>query len=363
MDLQLVQGSLIEATLAGMGPDVALMIAEDQPVNFAIRGALQDLTKFEDYETVLGRFYDSALVPFWYEGGLYALPDTQVFNMLFYRTDVFGELGIQAPRTWEDFYAILPVIQRNNLQITVQDIFPAVFLQNGGSYYSEDGTRSLLDSQTAIDAMTTYTDLYVKYGFEIKTDFYSRFRSGELVMSIQPYNMYNQLMVAAPEINGLWAMVPIPGMENGDGSINDTQNATVTGTVMLDSCEDKEAAWEFMKWWSEDEVKAQYAISLEGMLGASARFTPANRETLAMLPWSDTELEELKNAWESIVGIPQLPGSYYTARGLTNAFRSICYSGQFPRYAMRLQTKYINEEITRKRKEFGLDTAGGEEGQ
>ncbi len=363
VDLQLVQGSLIEATLAGMGPDVALMIAEDQPVNFAIRGALQDLTKFEDYETVLGRFYDSALVPFWYEGGLYALPDTQVFNMLFYRTDVFGELGIQAPRTWEDFYAILPVIQRNNLQITVQDIFPAVFLQNGGSYYSEDGTRSLLDSQTAIDAMTTYTDLYVKYGFEIKTDFYSRFRSGELVMSIQPYNMYNQLMVAAPEINGLWAMVPIPGMENGDGSINDTQNATVTGTVMLDSCEDKEAAWEFMKWWSEDEVKAQYAISLEGMLGASARFTPANRETLAMLPWSDTELEELKNAWESIVGIPQLPGSYYTARGLTNAFRSICYSGQFPRYAMRLQTKYINEEITRKRKEFGLDTAGGEEGQ
>lgn len=363
VDLQLVQGSLIEATLAGMGPDVALMIAEDQPVNFAIRGALQDLTVFEDYEEVLGQFYDSAVVPFWYEDGLYALPDTQVFNMLFYRTDVFDELGIEAPETWEDFYAILPVIQRNNLQITVQDIFPALFMQNGGSYYSEDGTKSLLDSQTAIDAMTTYTDLYVKYGFEIKTDFYSRFRSGELVMSIQPYNMYNQLMAAAPEINGLWEMAPIPGIQNEDGSINNTQNATVTGTVMLDSCEDKESAWEFMKWWSRDDVKAQYATSLEGMLGASARFTPANQGTLAMLPWSDEELEELTSAWEDIIGIPQLPGSYYTARGLTNAFRSICYSGDFPRYAMRLQTKYINEEITRKRQEFGLATAGEESGQ
>lgn len=363
VDLQLVQGSLIEATLAGMGPDVALMTAEDQPVNFAIRGALQDLTVFEDYEEILDQFYDSAVTPFWYEGGLYAIPDTQVFNMMFYRTDVFEELGIEAPGTWEDFYAILPVIQRNNLQITVQDIFPALYLQKGGAYYSEDGTKSLLDSQTAIDAMTTYTDLYVKYGFEIKTDFYSRFRSGELVMSIQPYNMYNQLMAAAPEINGLWEMAPIPGIPNGDGSINATQNATVTGTVMLDSCEDKEAAWEFMKWWSKDEVKAQYAISLEGMLGASARFTPANKGTLAMLPWSDEELEELTSAWENITGIPQLPGSYYTTRGLTNAFRSICYSGDFPRYAMRLQTKYINEEITRKREEFGLTTAGEESGR
>ncbi len=356
VDLQLVQGSLIEATLAGMGPDVALMIGEDQPVNFAIRGALQDLTEFSDYKEVLGRFYDSAVTPFWYEGGLYALPDTQVFNMLFYRTDVFSELDIEAPKTWTEFYSILPVIQRNNLQVTVQDIFPALLMQNGGSYYNESGTKSLLDSQVAIDAMTTYTDLYVKYGFEVKTDFYSRFRSGELVMSIQPYNMYNQLMVAAPEINGLWEMAPIPGVPKADGTIDNSQNASVTGSVMLDSCKDKEAAWEFMKWWSSDEVKAKYAVSLEGMLGASARFTPANIQTLGMLPWSDEEVVTLTAAWDNVIGIPQLPGSYYTSRGLTNAFRSIVYNADFPRYAMRLQTKYINEEITRKRQEFNLST-------
>lgn len=360
VDLQLVQGSLIEATLAGMGPDVALMVGEDQPVNFAIRGALQDLTEFPDYEQVVERFYDSSVMPFWYEGGLYALPDTQVFNMLFYRTDVFEELGIRAPETWEEFYAILPVIQRNNLQITVLDIFPALYLQNGGTYYSEDQTRALLDSQEAIDAMTTYTDLYVKYGFEIKTDFYSRFRSGELVMSIQPYNMYNQLMVAAPEINGLWAMAPIPGVEGAEGQVNNSQNATVTGSVMLNSCQDKDAAWEFMKWWADGEVKAKYAVALEGILGASARFTPANKDTLALLPWSQEEVDTLTQAWENVIGIPQLPGSYYTARGLTNAFRSIVYNGDFPRYAMRVQNKYINEEITRKRQEFGLSTGMGE---
>ncbi len=356
VDLELVQGSLIEATLAGMGPDVALLVAEDQPVNFAIRGALYDLSQFEDFEQVTKRFYDAAVMPFWYNGGCYALPDTQVFNMLFYRTDVFADLGITAPDTWQDFYDLLPIIQRNNLQITVQDLFATLYFQQGGTYYNETGTRSLLDSEMAIDAMEAYTDLYTTYGFEVKTDFYSRFRSGELVMSIQPYNVYNQLTVAAPEISGLWEMLPIPGTVMEDGSINRAQNTTVTGSIMLESAKNKEAAWEFMKWWSREDTKASYGISLEGLMGPSARFTPANIDTMVLLPWSNDELEGLMEAMELCVGIPQLPGSYYTSRGLTNAFRTIVYNDEMPQSVMKLQTRYINEEITRKREEFGLIT-------
>ncbi len=356
VDLELVQGSLIEATLAGMGPDVALLVAEDQPVNFAIRGALYDLSQFDDFEEVTQRFYDAAVMPYWYNGGCYALPDTQVFNMLFYRTDVFADLGITPPDTWEDFYSLLPIIQRNNLQITVQDLFATLYFQQGGSYYNANGTRSLLDGETAINAMKAYTDLYTTYGFEVKTDFYSRFRSGELVMSIQPYNVYNQLTVAAPEISGLWEMRPIPGTMMPDGSVNRAQNTTVTGSIMLESAKNKDAAWEFMKWWSREDTKASYGISLEGLMGPSARFTPANIDTMALLPWSNEELDSLMEAMELCVGIPQLPGSYYTARGLTNAFRSIVYNEEMPQSVMKLQTRYINEEITRKREEFGLTT-------
>lgn len=356
VDLELVQGSLIEATLAGMGPDVALLVGEDQPVNFAIRGALYDLSRFDDFEQVTERFYDAAVEPFWYNGGCYALPDTQVFNMLFYRTDVFEDLGITAPDTWADFYDLLPIIQRNNLQITVQDLFATLYFQQGGSYYNEAGTRSLLDSEVAINAMEAYTDLYTTYGFEVKTDFYSRFRSGELVMSIQPYNVYNQLTVAAPEISGLWEMLPIPGTPMADGTVNRAQNTTVTGSIMLESAKNKDAAWEFMKWWSRADTKASYGISLEGLMGPSARFTPANIDTMALLPWSNDELDGLMQAMALCVGIPQLPGSYYTARGLTNAFRTIVYNDEMPQSVMKLQTRYINEEITRKREEFGLTT-------
>ncbi len=354
VDLMLVQGSLIEATLAGTGPDVALFTAEDQPVNFAIRGALQDLSVFDGWEEVKSRFYDSATVPFEYEGGWYGVPETQMFNMLFYRTDVFGELGIEPPETWEEFYNILPVIQRNNLQVTTQDLFPTLLFQNGGSYYNERHTAALLDSAEAVDAMRTYTNLYTQYGFEVKTDFYSRFRSGEVVMSIQPYNMYNQLVVAAPEITGRWDMAPIPGTVREDGSIDRSASSAVTATIMLAAAEDKEAAWAFIEWWSRDDVKARYGIQIEGLLGGSARFTPANVGTLEALPWPETQMENLKEAMSALKAIPQIPGSYYTARAITNAFRSVVYNDEPVRKALAEQNGMINYEISRKREEFGL---------
>lgn len=360
VELMLVQGSLIEATLAGTGPDVALFTAEDQPVNFALRGALQDLSEFEGWEEVKGRFYDSAMAPFEYNGGWYGVPETQLFNMMFYRTDVFAELGIEPPSTWEEFYTILPVIQRNNLQVTTQDLFATLLFQNGGTYYNDSHTVALLDSAEAVEAMQTYTDLYTQYGFEVKTDFYSRFRSGEVVLSIQPYNMYNQLVAAAPEINGRWDMVPIPGTPREDGSIDRSASSILTTTIMLAGAKDKQASWEFIEWWSRDEVKAEYGSRIEALLGGSARFTPANIGTLESLPWPEEQFENLREAMAQLKGIPQIPGSYYTARAITNAFRTVVYSDEPVRRVLMNQNEMINYEIARKREEFGLDREAGE---
>lgn len=360
VELMLVQGSLIEATLAGTGPDVALFTAEDQPINFALRGALQDLSEFEGWEEVKGRFYDSAMAPFEYNGGWYGVPETQLFNMMFYRTDVFASLGIEPPSTWEEFYKILPVIQRNNLQVTTQDLFATLLFQNGGTYYNDSHTAALLDSVEAVDAMQTYTDLYTQYGFEVKTDFYSRFRSGEVVLSIQPYNMYNQLVAAAPEINGRWDMVPIPGTLREDGSIDRSASSILTATIMLAGAKDKQASWEFIEWWSRDDVKAEYGTRIEALLGGSARFTPANIGTLESLPWPEEQFVNLQEAMAQLKGIPQIPGSYYTARAITNAFRSVVYSDAPVRRVLMNQNEMINYEITRKREEFGLDREAGE---
>src|SRR5690606_11065860 len=57
VNLKLVQmHTLLPATLAGQGPDVAMQIDNDIPVNFAMRNSSVDLTQFADFAEVETRF-------------------------------------------------------------------------------------------------------------------------------------------------------------------------------------------------------------------------------------------------------------------------------------------------------------------
>ena len=63
-----------------------------------------------------GAFGDTAIVPYTYDNGVYALPDSQSFYLMFYRTDVFEALDLEVPESWDDFLAATAVLQRNNMQ-------------------------------------------------------------------------------------------------------------------------------------------------------------------------------------------------------------------------------------------------------
>lgn len=88
-------------------------------------------------------------------------------------------------------------------------------------------------------------------------------------IAIQAYTMANLLNVSAPEINGLWDMAPLPATVGEDGTLSRAQTSTVTACVMFDACEDKEAAWEFLKWFTSADVQAEYGIQLEQDNGRS----------------------------------------------------------------------------------------------
>src|SRR5690606_26674533 len=117
VDLKLVAGSaLLPATLAGSGPDVAIGQSNSIPVNYALRNAVYDLTKFDDFEDVKTRFMDSAMTPYTIGDSIYALPEQQIFLMMFYRTDIFQELGLTPPQTWKEVTEMIPSLQKHNLE-------------------------------------------------------------------------------------------------------------------------------------------------------------------------------------------------------------------------------------------------------
>jgi ABC-type glycerol-3-phosphate transport system substrate-binding protein len=369
VNLKLVQGQLMNATAAGAGPDVVLQLGNSEPVNYAVRGAAYDLTQFEDYEEIASRFRESAMVPYQLEGGVYALPETQTFSVMFYRTDVLSELGLEAPTTWDEMFHVVGRLQRKNMTVGIQppnstagnftalSSMAMLLYQRGGDMYLDGNTRSGLSSQEAKDAFSMWVSLYVDYELPVQYDTLTRFRSGEMPVVIEDFTFYNLLQVGAPEIRGMWDFCAVPGTVREDGTVDHSVSSTGICCMLLDAAEDKDAAWEFMKWWTSASVQTQYGKDIENQLGVSARYPSANIEAFASMPWSASELATLNAQWDNVKAIPEVPGGYFTARHLNNAFRRVLNYNEDPGETLLDYVKKIDEEITIKRKEFGLEVS------
>lgn len=350
---------LLSATLAGEGPDVALNVAGKEPLNYALRNAVVDLTQFEDFEETAGWFYEDALTQFTYDGGVYALPQTMSFHVMFYRTDILEELGLKIPETWDEFYEALAVIQKNNMNIGIIPDYTsyAMYLyQYGGKYYSDDDVESALGSEEAIAAFKQWSGNYSNYKMPISYDFANRFRTGEMPLAIGDYTNYNYLSVFAPEIKGMWGFTLVPGYEKENGELDHSVSAWETATILMATSSKKEEGWEFMKWWMSEETQTDYGNEIENVLGVAGRVATANLEALNNLPWSSADYRQLLAQLEWVKAIPEIPGSYYLERNIKNAFYTVYDDNEDPREVLQDTVITMNDEITSKRREFGLNT-------
>lgn len=370
--------AMLPAVISGFGPDVALNITQTEPVNYALRNAVVDLkAEFGDeVDEVLSEYYPSSYESYKFNGGLFALPETQNYNVMFYRTDIMDQLGIDVSKvnTWEDVIKILPVLQKNSMSFAIPSVerkinnmtnpdlanYYAQLYQRGGTLYDEEAMTTTIDTPEGIEAFEFYTKLFTNYKLEKQYDFPNRFRSGEMPIGVADYSTFNTLAVFAPEIKGLWNFALMPGMPQEDGSINRATQSWGTCSMMLRGAKERkktDKAWEFMKWWASAKVQATYASELEAVMGAAARYATANKDTFETLSWSSKESAALKEQWEHAFGLPEVAGGYYTARHITNAIRKVMNDNEDPRETLLDYTKTINEELTNKRKEFGLPTA------
>ena len=385
--ISLVQTGFIEATLAGTGPDVAVGVSRGQPVNLACRGALIDLSKFDTYDEVISRFSETATVPYQYNGGTYAIPNTQSYFMMFYRKDVIEKLGMteeDLPQTWGDLLHLVPILQKNHMEVGLpysmisaaaavdlgmasKDIFPVLLLQNGGDVYNADGSASTLNSEAGMAAFKQWCDYYQQYGFELSYDFYTRFRNGDMPIGITDLGMYNTLIAGAPELRDKWGMAPIPGTEkvdaDGNTYIDRSLGSTGSGVVMFkterttgaNADEHQQKCWQFIDWWTKTETQQQYNQQIENVMGAAGRNATANLEAFDLLPWKDEEKAALAAQREWVKDLREVPGSYFVSRCIDNAFRAVIYDSENAREVFNSEVQSINREIERKRKELGLE--------
>ena len=360
-------GALLNAVVAGRGPNVVISVGADQPVNYALRNAAEDLRQFGDCDEVLQVFYPSAYRQYEYDGGLYAIPETQTYNVMFYRKDVLEQLELEVPETWDDLISLLPTIQGNNLtvgfpsptnaQLPDLSLFYTLLYQLGGEVYDDPGMTTILDEEEGVNAFSKFTSFYTDYGMPTDYDFVSRFRSGEMPIGIANYTTYNTLVVSAPEIRGLWDFTLMPGTEQEDGTIDRSvfSNGTCTMMIRTKSEQLRKNSWEFMKWWAQTDTQVRFGREMEALLGSSARYATANKYAFDQLSWSADDVEVLKEQWVHAVGFREVAGGYYTPRHVSNAVRRVINQKEDPRETLIDYAIKIDEELRKKRIEFGME--------
>ncbi len=381
VSINLVQGGIMEAVLAGKGPDASLFTGGEFPVNLAVRDLIEPMDDMPGFDEVKTRFQRTAMVNYQYDGETYAIPIDRNFPMMFYRKDMLAQIGItEPPETWDDLIDMLPAIQRKYMQpglilpgvvastgtntaaVSVSPAtemghtFALLMLQSGMNYYNDAQTATNFDTQTAVDAFATWTDFYNVYKFDQTYDAFTRFRTGEAPIVIQNYcGFYNQLNIAAPEIKGLWDFCSVPGTRRADGTVSHAANSNGSGAIILSNCKDKEAAWEFIKWFTDTDTMVEYGQNVEGVMGPLGRFAPANVEALKQLNWSNKDLEKILAQLDELEEIPIVPSAYVVTRSIMNAFRAVVNDKENARETLRWYNIDINREITRKRENLGLD--------
>jgi len=359
--------AVMPAVVAGTGPDAAITVPQGDPVNYAVRKAALDISKLNGFDEIAQQFDPSVIVPFRYAGGVYGLPETQYFHVMFYRKDILEELGIAIPDTWDDLISILPLIQKNNMNVGIPSVatneqlkidfsnFLAHLFQRGGALYNEEGSRTMLAGETAIEAFDAYTKFFTHYKTPVVFDFLNRFRTGEMPLAFADYTNFNTLEVFAPELRGLWGFARMPGLKRSDGTINRSVSTGTLATMIFSNAKKPDLAWEFVRWWVSADVQLRFGRELESVMGAAARYPTANFEAFTRLPWGSEQMAVLREQRSWTVGTPEVPGGYYVNRHLINAVRRILNEGEDTRETLLDYSITIDDELIKKRKEFGLE--------
>lgn len=378
VNLKLVAGgTLLPATLAGTGPDISLATGQADVINYAIRSAIEPLSQFDDYFDYVGntsRFNPETLVglrlqnpeitdendPHYYD--YYGVPERLGFVMMFYRKDIFAELDIEVPRTWDDLYEIVPDLQTNYRDVGMASSLGGlqIFMyQLDEDLYKENGMRINIDSNTSLDCFKKLCDLFTSYNFPRVFDLATYFRMGEMPIAVADYLTYNHFSIYATEIKGLWEFVPLPGtIDPETGELNNSVPCSVSAVILMADENRSEKvrndAWEFIKWWTDAPAQSEYARQYEALIGMAAKYNTANMEALRSMPWTSSEMKNLEAQFQNLKGTPEYPGGYIITRYVDFAFLDAYNNGTDPVDALLDNVVNINSELSRKRQEFGL---------
>ncbi|MBJ3960244.1 extracellular solute-binding protein, partial [Salmonella enterica subsp. enterica serovar Typhimurium] len=173
------ENKIVLSNAANSTPDAAMGVSFGKPFELAIRGIIEDLRGYDGFYKLAEEFHPGAFIPFIYDEGVYAFPETQDVKLLFYRKDILKFLGEEPPQTWEDVAGLVPMLQKYDMNFYTPlgsnnsfkgfDTTTPFLYQFGGQLYDETGSKTAINKEGAYKGFEFMTDLFTVYNVPITT--------------------------------------------------------------------------------------------------------------------------------------------------------------------------------------------------
>lgn len=214
-----VNDRLTTSIASGQGPDVT-QIGLSHLATFLEGHALEDLSGYlADHPNLDPANFPDAATALNPDGGVYSVPWVSDTRVLFYRSDILAEAGIDAPpATWEEIRAAARTLaERGDGQygyyIPQWDApLPVAFTwQTGASVIAADGSIDI-DHDGFREAADHYLGFYEDGSVPTAGDFdqAAGFISGSAPMLVSGPYLANAISTQAPELDGSWGVTTVP---------------------------------------------------------------------------------------------------------------------------------------------------------
>lgn len=364
---------IILSNSTDLAPDVVMGLATNTPFDLGLRGAVVDLTQFDGFAETMSEYNPESLTPYILGDQVFGATETQDFYVLIYRTDIFDQLGLEVPETWDDVRDMMPVLQRNSMNFYLQlsgytgtkplySTAPFLMQAGGGIYADGDASTTAVNSAASLKGFETLTDLYRLYSVQSTvSSFYNSFRYGQIPAGIGSFSDYVKIKNAAPEIADKWAVAPAPGMVDENGEVQNGTTGASSACAILSGSDKQQEAWQFLQWWLSADVQTEFGNTLQTTYGAEYLWNSANIEAFSQLNFPEEDKAVILEQWSQMKEINRHPALYVVERELSNAWQEVVEGNTPARIALDDAATTINREFERKLTEFGYFDSDGNE--
>jgi multiple sugar transport system substrate-binding protein len=309
----------VELTAQSDDIDVFMTSSLQEGGRFHQAGWYEDLYPYVQNESLTSEEYDFAdfadgtIAGLDLDGTLIAMPIQVETNMLYYRKDIFEDLGLEVPETLEELEAVAAQIDdpngtraftsRGRLAAAVTMLAP--FLYAHGVDWTDDQGMAAFNSPEGVAAFEYYGRLLREHGPSgvVNSSWeenVSLFQQGEVAMFVDASVFMPSLL--DPEQSTVVddvGFAPIPSGPGGDG-----QTFWAWSLAMSSASANKDAAWYFIQWATSPDVVQ--ATQEEGVTGARESATYGDFYPDAWVEVFEAQLPVGRRTTPDVVPIPEV---------------------------------------------------------